>query len=99
MRVKCYMKLIGSKIALFLAFVAAIAVFAGSAQTGAGKIAPVVTVDSDVETSISTDHVTIEPVPDSQDMSFRLSTADGSLSHTWTTFAEYDPSAPFTPGK
>lgn len=100
-----YMKLSGSKIAVFLTLVGMMTSLAGcseesgSAQTGAGRISPEVSVDADVETSISTDHVTIEPVPDAQEVSFRLSTADGSLSHTWETFGEYDPAAPYIPGK
>ncbi len=98
------MSLISRKISVAMTLAAMIWALAGcsddsgTAQSGAGKIAPEVSVDADVETSISTDHVNIYPVPEAQDVGFRLSTADGSLSHTWEAFSEYDPSAPYMPG-
>lgn len=67
-------------------------------QTGAGTLVPEVLVDPDVEADAAAE-VVVTPVPEPGEMSFRLSTADGSYSHTWQRLDEYDPTCPLLPGQ
>lgn len=84
--------------ALAIALIAAACSDSGSRwHTGAGAIAPEVTVDPDVEASGITGGVIISNVPPADSLRLRITSADGAYTHTWV-MAEYDPAAPVAPG-
>ncbi len=69
----------------------------GSTRVGVGTVSPIVTVDPDVEADQTAD-IVISPIPSAEQLSLRISTTDGSYSHTWQLLSEFNPDEPLLPG-
>ncbi|MCM1482887.1 MAG: DUF4493 domain-containing protein [Muribaculaceae bacterium] len=67
---------------------------------GIGLIRPVVSIDPSV-TLVSGEvmHDMIVHVPDVNDLSLTVASADGEYGHTWSSISEYDTDTPYEPGE
>lgn len=69
-------------------------------QSGAGKIYPVVTVSADIDADDAWLQENLaKDIPDADDLTLRISTADGHFSGVWDPMSEYFPPTALLPGR